>query len=371
MDHQGTWMEAHDSSFGDFYVATSHKRENFRDEFLDLMEVYESRAKGIEHEVLLRFHVSDVSRQEPELRALLGKRESFVSIVGQAPANGARVGLEAWHIPGIVKPYGEGESIGCFRGKLNAGELVFASFPSLNKVGSFKQMQEEWIRLDAFLKSIGGNVERDVQRTWIYCRDIDNNYAGLVEARNDWFAINGMTSETHFIASTGIEGQFSQADRLVGMDSLAICGLDRGQIQYLDAPDYLSPTHVYGVAFERGVRLMFGDGSLYFISGTASIDRLGEIVHPGDVLAQLDRTLENMAVLMQNAGGTLGDVKLACVYLRDMADAEIVERALSASGLSHAPRLLLKAPVCRPGWLIEIEAIASNANGKQDFPNFQ
>lgn len=371
MNSHSTWMESHDASFGSFFAATAPKLENFRDEFVELMREYESRAGGVEDEVFLRFHVSDIARQEPELRTLLGERAAFVSVVGQAPAHGARVSLEAWHIPGIAKSdEWSGGNARCFRGKLNAGELVITSFVSLEQRGSYGQMQEEWLRLDDLLKSMGGDVERDVQRTWIYCRDIDNNYAGLVEARNDWFAENGMTPQTHFITSTGIEGQFALPERLVWMDSLAVCGLDRHQIEYLDAPGYLSPTHIYGVAFERGVRLVFGDGSLYFISGTASIDRDGEIVHPGDVIAQLARTLDNMGALMENAGGRLTDLKLACVYLRDMADADIVECALSQSGLAQVPRLLLKAPVCRPGWLVEIEAIASNEQGNSEFSEF-
>ena len=36
--------------------------------------------------------------------------------------------------------------------------------------------------------------------------NIDGNYKGVVEARREFFAEHGLTPDTHFIASTGIEG---------------------------------------------------------------------------------------------------------------------------------------------------------------------
>ncbi|MFN2115781.1 MAG: sugar phosphate nucleotidyltransferase, partial [Anaerolineae bacterium] len=50
----------------------------------------------------------------------------------------------------------------------------------------------------------------------------------------------------------------------------------------------------YGVTFERGIRIRFGDRSHLHISGTASIDKCGEIVHPGDILKQTERTVANI-----------------------------------------------------------------------------
>ena len=68
-----------------------------------------------------------------------------------------------------------------------------------------------------------------IHRTWIYCRDIDNNYRGLVEGRNGCFDRYGLTPESHFIASTGIEGCTELPGRLLHMDSLGIAGLEPGR----------------------------------------------------------------------------------------------------------------------------------------------
>ena len=55
------------------------------------------------------------------------------------------------------------------------------------------------------------------------------------------------------------------------------------------------------------------------------------------------------------------------VYLRDWADRETVSRRLMESPLAAVPHLLLKAPVCRPGWLVEIDGIAVNGAGDGAF----
>ncbi len=65
----------------------------------------------------------------------------------------------------------------------------------------------------------------------------------------------------------------------VMMDAYAISGVRKEQIRYLSAPDHLSPTHVYGVTFERGVSVAYQDRKHIIISGTASIDSAGKIVY--------------------------------------------------------------------------------------------
>ena len=55
------------------------------------------------------------------------------------------------------------------------------------------------------------------------------------------------------------------------------------------AGEILSPTVLYRGTFEQGTRLVPGDRSLCFISGTASIDSKGQVVHPFDVTKQTER----------------------------------------------------------------------------------
>jgi enamine deaminase RidA (YjgF/YER057c/UK114 family) len=101
-----------------------------------------------------------------------------------------------------------------------------------------------------------------------------------------------------------------------------------------------------------------GKTNFLFISGTASIDKEGEIVHPDDVVKQTERTLENIDALLESGKFTTIDISSLIVYLRDSTDYEFVKPLIEeySQGL---PAIYVKAPVCRPGWLIEIEATAA------------
>ena len=81
-------------------------------------------------------------------------------------------------------------------------------------------------------------------------------------------------------------------------------------------------------------------------------------MHPGDVLKQLDRTLENMNALLKQAGASLSDMSAFIVYLRDMGDQTLVWPRVREHLGNDVPIQMVLAPVCRPGWLIELEGIA-------------
>ena len=194
-------------------------------------------------------------------------------------------------------------------------------------------------------------------RTWFFVQNVDVNYAGVVKARKEVFITQNLTEKTHYIASTGIEGRHADPSVLVQMDSYAVDGLEPGQIQFLYAPTHLNPTYEYGVTFERGTAVTYGDRKQVFISGTASIDNRGEIVYPGDIVKQTERMMENISVLLKEADATTRDITQAITYLRDMADYAVVKKYFEAH-YPDLPHLIVLAPVCRPGWLIETECIA-------------
>ena len=194
-------------------------------------------------------------------------------------------------------------------------------------------------------------------RTWIYVRDIDHNYKGAVAGRKRYFDGIGLTADTHYIASTGIEGTHLDSRVLVTMDALAIPDLAPGSLEYLHACDKLSRTIEYGVTFERGVAFTYDNLRYTMISGTASIDRNGNILHEGDAGKQTVRILENIEALLDEDGAGLDDIASALVYLRNNEDARCVREILD-NRLPCLDYLMLHAPVCRPGWLVEIECVA-------------
>jgi enamine deaminase RidA (YjgF/YER057c/UK114 family) len=212
-------------------------------------------------------------------------------------------------------------------------------------------------------------IERNCIRTWFFVRDVDVNYKGVVDARKENFIQHGLNNTTHYIASTGIEGCTSNPQVKVMLNTYTIRGLENEQIQFLYAKDYLSPTYDYGVTFERGVRVKFGDRSKVLISGTASIDNKGAIVYPFDVEKQVQRTWVNVSALLKEAECTFDDLVQIIVYLRDIADYQLVNRMYNDK-FPNVPKLIVLAPVCRPGWLIEMECIASKQEQNTHFRDF-
>ncbi|MDP0494977.1 MAG: Rid family hydrolase [Verrucomicrobiota bacterium JB024] len=219
------------------------------------------------------------------------------------------------------------------------------------------------------LEDKGFSLKDDCLRTWLFVKDVDFNYQGVVEARKDFFAELGMTAETHYIASTGIEGRHANPRMNVMLDAYSVGGLAPEQIKFLQARENLNPTHEYGVTFERGTSVDFGDRRHILISGTASIDNRGQILHLNDVRKQTARAIENIIALLDDADASMQDVAHMIVYLRDIADTADVERYIEEH-YPHVPKTFVWAPVCRPGWLVEIECMAIKSINTTSFCNF-
>ena len=345
-----------------FCTLTAVPGKDFAAECEELYSRYISMLSGFTP-VWVKLHLSDITNQAECAKRIFGALGSVLVLIGQPPVNGARAALEAWHLPEAAMHRGGEWNLENF-------DLHFFNTPEFNSSGSEAQMHDEFVAVDRMISERNGSIENNLLRTWIYCRDVDNNYAGLVKSRREYFSRCGLTSDTHYIASTGIEGQSERYDRLVRMDSLAVYRHEREQIQYLYALENLSPTSIYGVTFERATRMIYGDRSHYYISGTASIDKEGNILFLNDVGRQTERIADNIEALLAEGEGTLADLKHAVVYLRDAADYPIVKAVVERRFSANTGFIYVRGPVCRPGWLVEIEGIAVNKQGKAQFKNF-
>jgi enamine deaminase RidA (YjgF/YER057c/UK114 family) len=323
-------------------------------------------------EVFVRLHVSDALNQIAQLRDKISLRGNggLVSLVGQAPLQRNKIALEAYHVKGRHPCRRRCYPGGQFVVDHGRYQMIWGSFRPGTTGSSASQTTDLLNQLEGVAASHGGSLCHNLLRTWFFVRDIDTNYSGLVEARRELFERCGMTGSTHYVASTGIAGEMQRHDEIVSMDALLECGLDPAQIQFMTAESHLCPTHHYGVTFERGTRITYGDRSHYFISGTASIDKEGQILHEGDLDGQVERTLENIEALLSNQGAHLSDLKQAVVYLRDTSDGARA-RTLLASLLPHSvPFIVVEGRVCRPGWLVEIEGIAGTSVGDARYANY-
>ena len=282
-----------------------------------------------------------------------------VAYVEQPLLSGAKVGLQLWFnaSPGLQKT-GTPERLAV---RIDGVTLYFHTvrFTAAEAAGhdAGEQTEMAFARHMEWLAGDGLTLERNCHRTWLFVRDIDCNYAAVVAARNKVFGREGLTPDTHFIASTGIGGYPDNPAAAVCVDFLSVAGLAADGVRSLHALDYLNPTHEYGVAFERGTRLRLPGAYHYFISGTASIDRYGRCLYCGDVMRQAERLFLNIDQLLRDGGASLADVAYMVVYLRDIADAGNVRAALDRR-FPGCPYLMVEARVCRPEWLIEVECVA-------------
>ena len=90
-------------------------------------------------------------------------------------------------------------------------------------------------------------------RTWIYMKDVDIFYSGMVDAPPHVVRqARARPATTHFIACTGIEGGGSHRYDVVAMDAYSCLDVEPRQISYLNDFDRLCATKDYNVTFERG-----------------------------------------------------------------------------------------------------------------------
>lgn len=305
--------------------------------------------------ILKRFFLSDAANQTNHLLALLLEHSSCaLSLVEQPPLDGTKIALWVYLQKGVqarTLPHGDYEiSHGAYR-------HIWSSY-NFNKA-SKSEYQTRLLLNDYVMRLAeqGCSLAQNCIRTWFFVQNVDVNYAGVVKARNEVFLTQNLTSETHFIASTGIAGRHADSEVKVLMDAYAVDGLQPGQIHHLYAPTHLNPTYEYGVSFERGTYVDYGDRRQVFISGTASINNRGEIMYPGDIRRQTQRMWENVETLLAEAECTFEHVGHLIVYLRDISDYTVVCEMFEER-FPNIPKIYLQAPVCRPGWLVEMECMA-------------
>lgn len=317
--------------------------------------------------VFKRFFLSDAANQANHLQATLVEHsDCALSIVEQPPLDGTKIALWVYLQKGVqtrTLPHGDYEvSHGEYRHLWSASNFNKAS----------KSEYQTRLLLNDYVMRLaeqGCSLANNCIRTWFFVQNVDVNYAGVVKARNEVFLTQNLTERTHFIASTGIAGRHADHEVLVQMDTYAVDGLKPEQIHYLYAPTHLNPTYEYGVSFERGTYIDYGDRRQVFISGTASINNRGEIMYPGDIRRQTERMWENVETLLAEAECTFEHVGHLIVYLRDIADYTIVEEMFEKR-FPSIPKVYLQAPVCRPGWLIEMECMAVKPQHNEAFSPF-
>ena len=307
--------------------------------------------------VFKRYFLSDVANQACFLPQ---EEDCAVSVIQQSPLNGSKLSL--WVVMEQDADFRKAAD-GIWedsRGRIIQGDLPVE--------GDDSRLETIYCltRFASALRARGGSLADNCMRTWFMVHDVDRNYAGVVRGRNEVFETEGL--KEHFIASTGIGGT-PAGTSLVAFNAIADMTLRPGQMTYIKGASHLNPTIEYGVAFERATAVDYYDRRHVYVSGTASINNKGEVVHTGDVARQTVRMIENIEVLLNEAGCDKHDIAHLLVYLRDIADYEVVNEMFNEL-LPAVPRVILLAPVCRPAWLIETECIAIRRRSNPEYAEY-
>lgn len=312
--------------------------------------------------VFKRYFLSDSTNQQPLVHM---DTDCSVSCIQQAPLDGSKVATWLYLVNGMDVEHQDDMVIASHNGYQHLWKMGMHE----HKGDSAWQTESLLINYEETLQRFGATLADNCIRTWFYVRDVDTQYAGMVRARRENFIEQGLTEKTHYIASTGIGGLPADTRVLVQLGTYALTGFDPKQQRYLYAKTHLNPTYEYGVTFERGTVMEYGDRRHVYISGTASINNKGEVMHIGDIIHQTERMWENVGALLEEADTTFEDVAQIIVYLRDVSDYALV-REMFKRKFPTTPFVITLAPVCRPTWLIEMECVAIRQNDNTNYRDF-
>ncbi len=235
-------------------------------------------------------------------------------------------------------------------------------------------------------------------RVWNFIPDIIGEHEGQERyrlfnaARQAAFNAAGRAVTGDVPAATGIGLDLAPLRLQVYFIASRLRAIPIENPRQVSAFHYPSQYGVKSPTFARAVVMPLVDGPLLLISGTASI--VGhETVHHGDVIAQTHEIFANLSALIAAANDRVGKdafslARLAYrIYVRRAIDIEAVRRvvethlgsggrvdvvhnhvaqgdtvrALTGGARLHPERLYVRADICRPNLLVEIEASGGGA----------
>jgi reactive intermediate/imine deaminase len=104
---------------------------------------------------------------------------------------------------------------------------------------------------------------------------------------------------------------------------------------------------------------IIASGKILFVAGQIALDESGNLVGPGDAVAQARQVLVNLQRIVEGAGASMADVARTTVYLTRLEDRTRVGevRAEFFPPPPPANTLLVVASLAQPEFLVEIDAI--------------
>jgi enamine deaminase RidA (YjgF/YER057c/UK114 family) len=127
------------------------------------------------------------------------------------------------------------------------------------------------------------------------------------------------------------------------------------------SPEILPPTGAAGYSHIAKVNR----GTIVYLSGQVPIDASGKPIGEDDFEAQVEQVFHNLKLAIEAAGGVMADiVKLNYYVVAELDPASVPklrpirDRYLNMDN-PPASTFVVVARLSRPGWLIEIDAVAA------------
>jgi enamine deaminase RidA (YjgF/YER057c/UK114 family) len=115
-----------------------------------------------------------------------------------------------------------------------------------------------------------------------------------------------------------------------------------------------------GRAFSQGVVAPAGHTTIH-VTGQVAWDEHSNVVGPGDVRAQMVKSIENIEAILSEVGGTLDDIVSMTIYFLDRAHLPIIQEVRARyfkAGTAPASILIQVTGLVIPELLIELVPIA-------------
>ena len=239
--------------------------------------------------------------------------------------------------------------------------VVNPILPTRTQAPPPEQASEVFEKLQAGLAAAGMTM-KDIVRTWFYLNDLLSWYGDFNRVRNDVFARNEL-QPLNLPASTGVGGRNPMGAALAAAVWAVRPHNETARVMHFAPSPEQCPASAYGSAFSRAVEIGCAGFRRLLVSGTASIARDGKTEHSGDARAQIERSMQVAAAILESRRMTFVDTAFATVFFKHPADAPLFADWLARHGQQSMPVVSACCDICRDNLLFEIELEAVQAGG--------
>ena len=239
--------------------------------------------------------------------------------------------------------------------------VVNPILPARTQAAAPDQTREVFEKLQTGLASAGMTM-KDIVRTWFYLDDMLSWYGEFNCVRNEVFARNKL-QPLNLPASTGVGGRNPMGAALAAAAWAVRPHDETAKVMHFAPSPEQCMASAYGSAFSRAVEIGCAGFHRLLVSGTASIARDGKTEHIGNARAQIERSMQVVAAILESRRMTFADTAFATAFFKSPADAPLFADWLARHGQQSMPVVSAGCDICRDNLLFEIELEAVQVGG--------